>query len=400
LLEPAIWYGEHGVPVSARLHRMLSLDAPTWRKFPDTARALLPNGDVPEIGGMFRQPLLSETLRRIAQNGPRDFYRGDLAREMVEYSQAHGGLFSSDDFGSHQTDEREPIRINYRGYTVYEQPPVSQGIIVLLALNILQQFDLQQYGAGSPEIVHLQIEALKLAFTDRFRHLGDPNVVSIPLAALLSDEHAARQAAKINMNAVRQHGLAPPSHPDTTYMCVADGDGTMVSYIHSLFSGSGVALGDTGVLMNSRLLGFNLDEGDPNCLAPGKRPIHTLNNYLVEKDGQPVLVGGTPGAHWQVQTNLQMLVNALDFGLDPQAAIEAPRFIIGDQLEVGDPQVKLESRYGETTIDALRRLGHQIEVTGPWGSAGSVQMIARNPDTGLLSGATEVRRAGTSVLGY
>lgn len=400
LLQPAIWYAENGVPVSTRLHRMLTLDAPAWRKFPDTARALFPDGDVPPVGGTFRQPLLAETLRRIAQDGPRDFYRGRLAQEMVAYSQSHGGLFSEEDFASHITDEREPIRIDYRGYSVYEQPPVSQGIIVLLALNILKQFDLQQYGAGSAEVVHLQIEALKLAFADRFHCLGDPAFVSIPLAELLSDEHAARQAARIDMHAVSQHGLAPPSHPDTTYMCVADGDGTMVSYIHSLFSGAGVAMGETGVLMNSRLLGFTLDEDDPNCLAPGKRPVHTLNNYLVEKDGQPVLVGGTPGAHWQVQTNLQMLVNALEFGMDPQAAIEAPRFIIGDQLSVGDPQVKLESRYGEATLDALRRLGHQIEVTGPWGSAGSVQMIARNPTTGLLSGATEVRRAGTSVLGF
>jgi gamma-glutamyltranspeptidase/glutathione hydrolase len=400
LLQPAIWYAEQGVPVNNRLHRMLSLDAPTWLKFPDTARALLPDGAVPPVGGTLRQPQLANTLRRIVRDGPDDFYRGGLAREMVEHGQALGGLFSEEDLAAHTTEITEPLRIDYRGYTVFEQPPVSQGIIVLLALNILKQFDLQQYGAGSPEVIHLQIEALKLAFADRFRHLGDPRVVDIPLAELLSDEHAARQAARIDLHAVRQHGLAPPSHPDTTYMCVADADGTMVSYIHSLFSGSGVTLGDTGVLMNSRLLGFTLDEGDPNCLAPGKRPIHTLNNYLVERDGRPILVGGTPGAHWQVQTNLQMLVNALEFGMDPQTAIEAPRFIIGDQLSVGDPQVKLESRYGEATINALRSLGHQVEVTGPWGSAGSVQMIARNPDTGLLSGATEVRRAGTSVLGY
>jgi len=400
LLEPAIWYAEHGVPVTTRLHRMLSLDAPTWKKFPDTATALLPDGDVPPVGGLFRQPLLARSLRRIAEHGADDFYTGTLAREMVEYAQAHDGLFTEEDFANHRTDECDPIHIDYRGYTVYEQPPVSQGIIVLLALNILKQFDLQQYGPNSPEVVHLQIEALKLAFADRFRHLGDPAFVTIPLDTLLSDEHAARQAARIDLHAVKQHGLAPPSHPDTTYMCVADGDGTMVSYIHSLFSGAGVVLGETGVLMNSRLLGFTLDDGDPNGLAPGKRPVHTLNNYLVAKDGQPILVGGTPGAHWQVQTNLQMLVNALDFGMDPQAAIEAPRFIIGDQLEVGDPQVKVESRYGEATIDALRRLGHQVEVTGPWGSAGSVQMIARNPETGILSGATEVRRAGTSVLGF
>jgi gamma-glutamyltranspeptidase/glutathione hydrolase len=399
LLQPAIWYARHGIPVTSRLHRMLSLDAPVWRKYPDTARTLLLDGDVPPIGGLFRQPLLADTLRRIAEDGADDFYRGTLAREMVAASAVNGGLFTEEDFANHRTDLREPVRIDYRGYTVYEQPPVSQGIIVLLALNILKQFDLQQYGAGSPEVVHLQIEALKLAFADRFRHLGDPAFVSIPFDDLLSDEHAARQAARIDMHAVRQHGLAP-THPDTTYMCVADGNGTMVSYIHSLFSGSGVALGNTGVLMNSRLLGFTLDDSDPNCLAPGKRPIHTLNNYLVEKDGKPVLVGGTPGAHWQVQTNLQMLVNTLEFGMDPQAAIEAPRFIIGDQLSVGDPQVKLESRYGEATIDALRQIGHEVEIAGPWGSAGSAQLIARDHETGLLSGATEVRRAGTSVLGF
>ncbi|MDQ4044666.1 MAG: gamma-glutamyltransferase [Chloroflexota bacterium] len=400
LLEPAISYAEEGVPVSVRLHRMLSLDAPTYRKFPDSANIFLPDGDVPAIGSLFRQPALARTLRRITSDGVEDFYNGALAREMIAASETYGGIFSTDDFVRHETEEATPLSIDYRGYTVYEQPPVSQGIIVLLALNILKQFDLASYGPGSPMVVHLQIEALKLAFEDRFRHLGDPRFVDIPVAHLLSDKHAAEQTRRIDLDRVTHHSLAPVSHPDTTYMCVADGSGMMVSYIHSLFSGAGVVLGETGVLMNSRLLGFSLDDGDPNQLAPGKRPVHTLNNYLVEKDGHPVLVGGTPGAHWQVQTNLQMLVNALDFGMDPQAAIEAPRFIIGDQLSVGDPTVKLESRYGDETIEALRRLGHQIEVTEPWGSAGSVQLIARDPVTGLLRGATEVRRAGTSVLGF
>ncbi len=379
---------------------MLSLDAPTWRKFPDTARALLSDGDVPPVGGMFRQHLLSRTLRRIADEGAETFYRGDLAQEMIAASEANGGLFTAEDFATHATEECAPLSIDYRGFTVYEQPPVSQGIIVLLALSILKQFDLAGYGPGSPEVVHLQIEALKLAFEDRFRHLGDPLFVDIPIADLLSDEHATRQAARIDLDRVTHHSLAPASHPDTTYMCVADSSGMMVSYIHSLFSGAGVVLGGTGVLMNSRLLGFTLDDGDPNQLAPRKRPIHTLNNYLVEKDGQPILVGGTPGAHWQVQTNVQMLVNCLDFGMDPQPAVEAPRFIIGDQLSVGDPTVKLESRFGNPTIEELRRLGHHVEVTEPWGSAGSVQMIARDPESGMLRGATEVRRSGTSVLGF
>lgn len=400
LLEPAISYADEGVPVTTRLHRMLSLDAPTWRKFPDSVRALLADGDMPPVGGMFRQPLLARTLRRIADDGVEAFYRGDLTREMIDASQANGGLFTTEDFARHATEECAPLSIDYRGFTVYEQPPVSQGIIVLLALNILKQFDLTSFGPGSAEVVHLQIEALKLAFEDRFRHLGDPRFVQIPIADLLSDDHASRQAARIDLNRVTHHSLASSGHPDTTYMCVADSSGMMVSYIHSLFSGAGVVLGETGVLMNSRLLGFTLDDGDPNQLAPGKRPVHTLNTYLVEKDGQPVLVGGTPGAHWQVQTNLQMLVNALNFGMDPQESIEAPRFIIGDQLSVGDPTVKLESRFGTRTIDELRRRGHQVEVTEPWGSAGSVQMIARDPGSGLLRGATEVRRSGTSVLGF
>ncbi len=183
-------------------------------------------------------------------------------------------------------------------------------------------------------------------------------------------------------------------------MCVADGSGMMVSYIHSLFAGAGVVMGETGALMNSRLQGFNLEEGHPNCLAPGKRPLHTLNNYVVHKDGEPVLVGGTPGAQWQVQTNLQMLVNVLDFGMDVQQAVEAPRYTFGNQLAPGDLTVRIESRVGEDAIEGLRARGHQLDVAGPWEVAGAVQMISRNPDTGVYHGATEVRRAGSTVLGY
>ena len=188
--------------------------------------------------------------------------------------------------------------------------------------------------------------------------------------------------------------------PDTTYMCVVDGDGNMVSYIHSLFAGCGVVMGDTGALMNNRMLGFNLEDGHPNCLAPGKRPIHTLNNYLVQKDGQPILVGGTPGAHWQVQTNVQILTNSLDFGMDPARASEAPRFLIGEQLEFGNPTVRVESRVGEQTLSRLEEMGHQVEAAAPWGLGGSVQLIARDPKTGIYSGATDIRRAGNSIVGY
>ena len=399
LLGPAIAYARDGVPVTTRLQRLLAGDVDSYRKYPDSAAVFMPGGGVPAIGDLFRQPGLARTLERIAADGWEDFYRGRLAAEMVDYSERHGGLFSRADFAAHETEVAAPISIDYRGYTVFEQPPVSQGIIVLLALNTLAQFDLASLGAGSDAVLHLQLEALKLAFADRIRYLGDPRVNDLPLDMLLSLEHARRQAARIDPH--HAHPLVWPGNvqPDTTYMCVADGAGTMVSYIHSLFAGSGVVMGDTGVLMNNRMLGFNLDEGHPNCLAPGKRPIHTLNNYLVQRDGRPVLVGGTPGAHWQVQTNLQILTNVLDFGMDPQAATEAPRFLIGDQAEVGDPVVRVESRVGEETVAGLRARGHQVEAVGPWRLGGGVQLIARDPASGMYTGATDLRRPGNSVLG-
>lgn len=399
LLEPAISYAAEGIPVTARLHSLLTNDAPTYRKYPHSAAVFLPGGEIPAVGDTWRQPGLARTLARVAEHGVEDFYRGALAREMVDYSQAHGGLFELDDFARHRTEELAPVSIDYRGYTVFEQPLVSQGMLVLLALNILQQFDLQQYGPGSPETLHLEIEALKLAFEDQTTHLGDPHFVDVPVEHLLSEEHAREQAARIDLSCSMDRLAPAASHPDTTYMCVADGEGTMVSYIHSLYAGSGVVMGDTGALMNSRLQGFNLIEGHPNSLAPGKRPVHTLNNYLVHKDGEPVLVGGTPGAQWQVQTNLQMLVNVLDFGMDVQEAIEAPRFTTGNQFAANDLTIRIESRVGEDVVEGLRARGHDVEVAGPWDAGGAVQLISRDPASGHYRGATEVRRAGSSVLG-
>jgi gamma-glutamyltranspeptidase/glutathione hydrolase len=399
VLAPAIAYAAEGIPVTARLHHMLTLDAPTSRKYPDSAAVFLPGGEVPAVGDTWRQPGLAATLTRVAEHGVEDFYRGALARELVAYSDAHGGLFDLEDFARHETEALAPFSIDYRGYTVFEQPLVSQGMLVLIALNILRQLDLRSSGPGTAETLHLEIEALKLAFEDQQRWLGDPRFVDVPVEWLLSEEHAREQAARIDMDRATDRLSPAAAHPDTTYMCTADGAGTMVSYIHSLFAGSGVVMGKTGALMNSRLQGFTLEDGHPNCLAPGKRPLHTLNAYLVHKDGEPVLVGGTPGAHWQVQTNLQMLVNILDFGMDVQQAIEAPRYTMGNQLTPGDLTVRIESRAGRQALDGLRARGHRIDVAGPWDAAGAVQLIARDPASGLYRGATEPRRAGSSVLG-
>jgi gamma-glutamyltranspeptidase/glutathione hydrolase len=400
LLEPAIYYAEHGIPVTSRLARIVEREAPIYRRFPDTARVFLPGGSIPAVGSTLRQPGLAASLRRIAEHGRDDFYRGDLMTEMVRYSETHGGLFNREDFATHTSEEPTPLAVTYRDYTIYEQPPVSQGIIVLLTLNILEQFDLSILEPGSVARTHLLIEALKLAFADRLTYLGDPCYVKLPLDMLLSKEHAREQAARIDLTRARPQVLPAQVQPDTTSLCVADQAGTMVSYIQSLFSGAGVVLGETGVLMNSRLRGFNLTPGHPNCLAPGKRPIHTLNTYVVYRDGEPVLVGGTPGAHWQVQTNVQILVNVLDAGMDVQRAIDAPRFLIGDQLDVGTATVKMETRDGARTIRELRELGHDVTPMGPWEAGGTVQLISRNPANGLYTGGTETRHSSSTILGF
>jgi gamma-glutamyltranspeptidase/glutathione hydrolase len=400
LFAHAIWYAEHGVPVTKRLRRTIENEAPFYAQNADAARVFLPDGNIPEVGTLLPQPGLASSLRRIAEGGRDTFYRGDLAAEMIAASDRYGGLFTREDLAAHRSEELAPLAIDYHGYTVHEQPPVTQGLVVLLALNILEPFDLAGMTPGSAEVIHLQLEAYKLAFADRMRYLGDPKFVEVPLAMLLSKEHAREQARRIDRHHARSQLLPANTQPDTTSMVLADGDGTMVSYIHSLFSGARVVLGETGVLMNSRLLGFNLDADDPNCLAPGKRPVHTLNTYVVSRDGEPWLVGGTPGAHWQVQTNLQLLTNLLDFGMDLQSAIEAPRFTVGDQLVEGDPTVKLEARAGEQTVADLRTMGHPVEVIGPWDSGGAVQLIARDAQTGLYRGATEARRPGNTIVSF
>jgi len=387
--------------MTPRLHGLLTTDAPVYAKYPAAARVFLPGGSVPAIGSLFAQPQLAGSLERIVSGGRDAFYRGAITEQMVAFSQANGGLFSLEDFDDHHTEVAQPLTIDYRGFTIYEQPPVSQGIIVLIALGILRHFDLRAVGLGSVQRYHLLIEALKLAFDERMRALGDPRFVDIPLAELLSERRVAELAASIDPDRARTPATVPPAVAvDTTYAAFGDSDGMMVSYIHSLFAGSGVVLGETGVLMNNRLAGFTLDAASPNVLAPRKRPVHTLNSYIVHKDGAVILAGGTPGAHWQVQTNVQILTNVLDFGLDPAAAIAVPRFTFGEQLHRQGSLVRIESRADETVIDGLRSRGHDVEVIGPWDAGSAVQLVARDRTAGMYRAATEVRRSECTVAGY
>ena len=268
---------------------------------------------------------------------------------------------------------------------------------MLLALRILERFDLAGYPHDSAERVHLLFEALALAYEERSRALGDPGFVDVDERAFLSDELADRLAARIDVGRSRVPVVVAQSHPDTTFAAYAAGPMT-VAYIHSLYSGSGVVMGETGALLNSRLRNFSLEPDSPNVLAPGKRPVHTLNTWLVRRDGVTLFAGGTPGAYWQVQTNLQMITNLIDYKMDIIEAQNAPRFTIGNQLAIPDNTISLESRAGSHVFDGLRERGHNVVAIGPWEAGGAVQLVARDPKTGMLRGATEVRRPGCTVL--
>lgn len=396
LLEPAIAYAEDGFPLTARQSRSVEEMAAAFT--PETAAIFLPGGSAPQPGYRLRQPALGRTLRRLQTAGPDDFYRGEIAAALVAASDHGGGLFSAQDLAEHRTVVLEPLRATYRGWTVYEQPPVSQGIVVLLALMTLEHFDLPHLAPASPETIHLQVEAYKLALADRLGHLGDPRFERVPIASLLSATRARLQAQRLDRRRAAALAPAPAGPPDTTYLCVVDSDRTIVSYIHSLYSGSGVIAGDTGILLNNRMAGFSLEPDSPNSLAPGKRPIHTLNSWLLFQDEQPRAVGGTPGAFWQIQTNLQVISQLVDFQAGAQAAVDAPRWTIGSQTDWSDTSLNLEARVGADVLTELQARGHAASMMGGWAAGGAAQLVTLEAD-GTLCGAGDPRPGTSTVLG-
>jgi gamma-glutamyltranspeptidase/glutathione hydrolase len=402
LLAEAIDLAQEGVRISHRTARGFANQADLIQRFPTTRRIFAPEGTLLGPGDLLVQRDLANTLTAIARDGAASFYQGEVAQRMLRFAHEQGAPFAARDLAEHRTLQLDAVSTRYRDLTVFEQPPVSQGLVMLLALNTLEQFDLSAFGAGSAEAVHLQVEAHKLAIADRLAYLGDPRFVRVPLGELLSREHAQRQAERIEAR-YAQPVLAPAvEFSDTSYLCVADGAGNVVSYIHSLMGsmGCGVVLGDTGVLFNNRMRGFALDPENPNVLAPGKRPVHSLNSYLVLQDGRPRWVGGTPGLYWQVQTNLQMVCNLIDFGMDLQTAVDAPRWQMGPATLLEQTELTVEDRFRPATVDGLRAKGHRVEVGGAWTAGGAVQAIRLDPAKQLLEGATDPRPGTGTVLSW
>jgi gamma-glutamyltranspeptidase/glutathione hydrolase len=402
LIAPAIEAARDGFPTSLRLCETIAAFDGLLRGVPSTAEVFLPNGKLPAPGQILRQTDLAATLEAIAPDGRDGFYGGPFNAALLAASKAAGAGFAPDDLPAHTTVERLPVSASYRGLTVHEQPPVSRGHILLEELRILDGFDIGGRQPLDPEVVHLMVEAKKLAFVDAARYAGDPDRSGFDPAALLSEPFIAERRARIDPRRAAQ--VATPGEMraavrDTTSFCVVDGDGNAVAAIQSIFHpwGCGVVVPGTGVLLNNRLLGFSAEPGHPNQIEPGKRPMHTLNNYIVTRAGRPVLIGCTPGGQQQVQTNMQIISSVVDAGLDVQTAADLPRWGHGDSFAdaAGDEGLALESRIPDASADALRALGHRVERTGAWdGRMGRVTAIAVDQVSGVRAGASDLRGEG------
>jgi gamma-glutamyltranspeptidase/glutathione hydrolase len=392
-LAPAIQYAGEGFPVSDGLAEAF-VDSGA-RLDTEAARVFGPRGRFPGAGEILQQPDLAETLREVADRGADSFYTGALAERIALAITRVGGTIDIDDLAQHATDRPDATSVTYRGLTVYGQPPVSQGHILLEELALAEGLDMSALEWGSADLVHQMVEIKKMAFADRDAYAGDPRAVPFEVGRLFDPAYAAGRRKAIPGRASDRTDPGVMA-ADTTYLAVVDRDGNAVSLIESVFSefGSACVAPGTGVLLNNRLIGFSLDPASPNVLAPGKRPVHTLNTVIAIEGTTLRLVFGTPGRHAQVQTNFQLAVGLMDHRFDVQRAIEEPRWY----HEAGKA-LKIESRFSEATRKGLAGKGHDITLIGDWAEVtGGAQAIAVD-ENGVFSGGADPRREGHAA-GY
>ncbi len=369
---PAIEYAEGGHAVTPGQAELMRHYVSVLARYPATARVFLPGGETPREGERLVQTDLAATLRAMVRGGREAFYQGGFGEALLACSREDGGLFGPEDLARPCSRWLAPLCSQYRGYAVYAQPPVSHGFLLLQMLNIVEGFDLSALGPGSALAAHLLIEAKKLAFADRHAFVGDPEQIAVPLAALLDKGYAAARRAAIDP--ARAGAAVAPGAPveaaggrDTTYLATADGDGNMVSFMQSVYRGfgSGVVVPGTGVLLNNRMGGFSPDPDSPNAVAPGKVPVHNMAPNLIGRDGRVFMALGTPGGYSQVQSNLQVLVNVLDLGMDLQRAIEAPRWVHGGITVDGlHPELTVDDGMAGDLLHSLAERGHSFARTG------------------------------------
>lgn len=393
-LGPAIEYAEHGFPVSEGIARSWKSSEDLLRQDDEAARVYLPGGRAPRAGERFVSPDLARSLRALAENGPDAFYKGPIAEAIVATSRRYGGLLDLQDLAEHTSTWVEPIYSDYRGYRVYECPPNGHGIAALIALNILSGYDLAALKFGSADELHLKMEAVKLAMTDARRYVADPEMAPVPVQGLLSPTYASERRALIHMEwaiAEPRAGL-PPAGQDTVYLCAADSEGNAVSFINSLYYGfgSGIVAEGTGICLQNRGNLFSLDPTHPNCIAPRKRPYHTIIPCMVTKEGKLAICFGVMGGFMQPQGHVQVLSNMVDHGMNPQQALDAPRFYFQQGNEF-----LIEPFFPKGVYEALRDRGHVLAFGE--GVFGGGQVILVHPESGALMAGSEPRNDGCAV---
>ena len=445
VMEPAIQLAD-GFPIDELRVQYIKTRSPIFSQWADAKRVFLPGGEIPKVGDMFVQADLARTLRqivraeRLASKGTRNnrhaglmaardyFYRGPIARRIGDYMQANGGLIAAGDFARFAAKVGQPVQADYRGYQVYKAGFWTQGPAMVETLNMLEGFDLKKMGHNSVTYIHTLAEALKLAMADRDRYYADPDFVKIPMAELLSKNYAAlrrplidEQRASLaqqpgdplNMKAIlatavqrvgRASALTEIERAnDTTCVNVVDKDGNLFSATPSGAWLPAVVAGDTGVLMGQRLQSALTDPNHPNVVAPGKRPRITLTPTLVLKGGEPFMVLSTPGGDNQDQALLQVLLNVIEFGMNPQEAVEAPRFDTQhyvssfDDHEFLPGSLNVESRVSLKTVQELSNKGHKVRVQSEWGTLSAPTVIIYNPKTGVAAGGADPRRGRYAV---
>jgi gamma-glutamyltranspeptidase/glutathione hydrolase len=399
LTADAVRLGREGFPISQEFSEAVHEFAPEYPWVDKCYRRPL---GMAQPGKILAQPGLAGVLEKIAIHGRDGFYTGEVAEKICATIKAEGGLLAPEDLQPIVCQWLEPLASSYRDTMVYEQPPVSQGFMVLEMLNIAEAWPFNNGSMSQAEMLHYQTAAKKLAFEDRIQYLedpafGDPKIIP----QLISKEHAAKRRQLADEILRRPSVSAGIQSSDTTYLCATDRDGNAISFIQSIFApfGSRVIAGDTGVIMNNRLCSFGLDARKANALKPGKRPAHTLNTYMIFRGGEVFVVGGSPGADEQPQTNFQIIHDLVDLDMDPQSAVEAPRWshMPGtpprDQLPEA---LRMEAGYPSTTLDALRAKGHKITIVDRW-SFGSAKVILHDHENGSWLGAADPRRVGYAL---
>jgi len=391
LFEPAIAYGRNGFLVSPTVALQWAAQVPQFKSQPGFAEAFMPGGRAPKAGELFTFPDHAATLERIAATNGEAFYRGELAARLEAHALANGGVMRATDLAAHHVDWVGTIHAGYRGYTVHEIPPNGHGIIALIALGILEHFDMPSLPADSADSVHLQIEAVKLAFADAEAYVADIDHMALAPERLLDKDYLQQRAALIDRDRAKPATAGTPNG-GTVYLTAADAAGTMVSMIQSNYMGfgSGVVVPGTGISLQNRGADFVAVQGHPNRVGPNKRPYHTIIPGFVTKDSAPVMSLGVMGGPMQPQGHVQVMVRIADHGQNPQAACDGPRF-----RWVQGVQVSCEDGFPQSTLDELRRRGHDLVTVDEYMGFGSCQAIWRLDD-GYLA-VSDPRRDGQAT---